>query len=242
MDKTVLSKDGESSGGDVSRLIQSFNKKPPLGISSGSTLPSRKNLGIISNPLLADRYQSIGALDSSPYHSLDKYVTLRSSSSSRLSREDKSSEMKITQVARSSSVRIGSYLEPHSGPYRDGSRTMGRRQATASNSLIQRRSRPPPVRPPTEPPPPPPINKKPPPPPPPLDQQKKPRNPSAKIRKCRAVYSCKADNDDELTFEEGDIIVIMKQITEDVLWMEGFLFNNPTKRGLFPESFVNIID
>ena len=84
--------------------------------------------------------------------------------------------MNITQVARSSSVRIGSYLEPHSGPCREGSRTIGRRPADVSNRQIQRRSRPPPIRPPTEPPPPPPFNNKPPPPPPPTPvQQKKPR-------------------------------------------------------------------
>ena len=86
--------------------------------------------------------------------------------------------MKITQVARSNSVRIGSYLEPHSGHCREGSRTIGRRPETVSNRLIHRRSRPPPVRPPTEPPPPPPIYNKPPPPPPPPTpvQQKKSRN------------------------------------------------------------------
>ena len=64
----------------------------------------------------------------------------------------------------------------------------------------------------------------------------------AKIRTCRALYDCEADNDDELTFKEDDVIVILRQITEDVLWMEGYLFNNPAKRGLFPESFVNMND
>ena len=64
----------------------------------------------------------------------------------------------------------------------------------------------------------------------------------AKRRKCRALYDCQADNEDELTFEEDDIIVFINPETEDENWMEGYLINNPTKRGLFPVSFVNMID
>lgn len=63
-----------------------------------------------------------------------------------------------------------------------------------------------------------------------------------KKRRCRALYDCQADNEDELTFEEDDIIIIINHETEDENWMEGYLTNNPTKRGLFPVSFVNMID
>merc|ERR1712113_1282973 len=42
-------------------------------------------------------------------------------------------------------------------------------------------------------------------------------------RKCRALYDCEADNEDELTFEEGDIIVVINEDTEDENWMEGCL-------------------
>ena len=61
-------------------------------------------------------------------------------------------------------------------------------------------------------------------------------------RRCKALYDCQADNEDELTFEEDDIIVIINPETEDENWMEGYLKNNPSKKGLFPVSFVDMID
>jgi Arf-GAP/SH3 domain/ANK repeat/PH domain-containing protein len=61
------------------------------------------------------------------------------------------------------------------------------------------------------------------------------------LRRCRALYDCEADNDDELTFEEGDVIVIINEETEDENWMEGHLLNDPNKRGLFPVSFVHML-
>ncbi len=63
----------------------------------------------------------------------------------------------------------------------------------------------------------------------------------AHLRRCRALYDCEADNDDELTFEEGDIILIINEETEDENWMEGMLEANANKRGLFPVSFVNML-
>ena len=60
--------------------------------------------------------------------------------------------------------------------------------------------------------------------------------------KCVALYDCQADQLDELTFKENDIIVILKQQTEDNLWMEGYIAENPEKKGLVPESFVKKID
>ena len=61
-------------------------------------------------------------------------------------------------------------------------------------------------------------------------------------RKCRALYDCEADNEDELTFEEGDIIVVINEDTEDENWMEGCLQIDPSRRGLFPVSFVNMLE
>ena len=61
-------------------------------------------------------------------------------------------------------------------------------------------------------------------------------------RKCRALYDCEADNEDELTFEEGDIILVINEDTEDENWMEGCLMTDPGKRGLFPVSFVHMLD
>ena len=62
-----------------------------------------------------------------------------------------------------------------------------------------------------------------------------------RFKKCRALYDCEADNEDELTFEEGDIIIIMAEETEDENWMEGVLEAEPDKRGLFPASFVHML-
>jgi Arf-GAP/SH3 domain/ANK repeat/PH domain-containing protein len=61
------------------------------------------------------------------------------------------------------------------------------------------------------------------------------------FKRCRALYDCEADNEDELTFEEGDIIIILKEETEDDNWMEGVLEAEPDRRGLFPASFVHML-
>lgn len=60
-------------------------------------------------------------------------------------------------------------------------------------------------------------------------------------KRCRALYDCEADNEDELSFDEGNIIVIISEETEDDNWMDGILERDPTKRGLFPVSFVHIL-
>ncbi|VBB26658.1 unnamed protein product [Acanthocheilonema viteae] len=62
-------------------------------------------------------------------------------------------------------------------------------------------------------------------------------------RRCRALYDCKADNSDELSFRQGDIIVITKEkITgENDTWMEGYLENNPLCKGVFPTTFVTFL-
>ena len=61
------------------------------------------------------------------------------------------------------------------------------------------------------------------------------------MRRCRALYDCEADNEDELTFEEGEIVLIINEETEDENWMEGVLESDPSKRGLFPVSFVHML-
>jgi len=62
-----------------------------------------------------------------------------------------------------------------------------------------------------------------------------------RYKRCRALYDCEADNEDELSFEEGDIIIIIAEETEDDNWMEGILETNPDNRGLFPASFVHML-
>ena len=44
-----------------------------------------------------------------------------------------------------------------------------------------------------------------------------------------------------MTFEEGDIILILAEETEDDNWMEGVLETEPDRRGLFPSSFVHML-
>lgn len=59
--------------------------------------------------------------------------------------------------------------------------------------------------------------------------------------RCRALYDCQADNEDELSFREGDIILVTSMSTEDENWMEGALEREPSVRGMFPISFVHMI-
>uniref|UniRef100_A0A2H1WAI5 SFRICE_008312 n=1 Tax=Spodoptera frugiperda TaxID=7108 RepID=A0A2H1WAI5_SPOFR len=72
------------------------------------------------------------------------------------------------------------------------------------------------------------------------------RSPSASItmmgglRRCRALYDCSADNEDELSFREGEVIVVINERTEDDNWMEGQV-EGTSRRGMFPVSFVHML-
>ncbi|XP_066589366.1 arfGAP with SH3 domain, ANK repeat and PH domain-containing protein [Prorops nasuta] len=61
------------------------------------------------------------------------------------------------------------------------------------------------------------------------------------LRRCRALYDCVADNEDELSFREGDVIVVTNEQTDDDNWMEGALERAPERRGMFPISFVHML-
>lgn len=61
------------------------------------------------------------------------------------------------------------------------------------------------------------------------------------LRKCRALYDCEADNEDELSFREGEIIIVTNEHTDDENWMEGALERAPDIRGMFPISFVHML-
>ncbi|XP_051162231.1 arfGAP with SH3 domain, ANK repeat and PH domain-containing protein isoform X1 [Leptopilina boulardi] len=61
------------------------------------------------------------------------------------------------------------------------------------------------------------------------------------LRRCRALYDCEADNEDELSFREGDIILIINEQTDDDNWMEGVLERAPERSGMFPISFVHVL-
>lgn len=64
---------------------------------------------------------------------------------------------------------------------------------------------------------------------------------SGGVRRCRALYDCNADNDDELEFKEGEILVVLNERTDDENWMEGEIEGDSTRRGMFPVSFVHML-
>ncbi|XP_050519427.1 arfGAP with SH3 domain, ANK repeat and PH domain-containing protein isoform X2 [Diabrotica virgifera virgifera] len=61
------------------------------------------------------------------------------------------------------------------------------------------------------------------------------------LRRCKALYDCAADNDDELSFHEGEIIIVINEHTDDDNWMEGMVENEPDRTGMFPISFVHML-
>lgn len=58
-----------------------------------------------------------------------------------------------------------------------------------------------------------------------------------KPKRVKAIYNCYADNPDELTFTEGEIIVVDGE--EDHEWWIGHVEGEPSRRGAFPVSFVH---
>uniref|UniRef100_A0A674C0I9 ArfGAP with SH3 domain, ankyrin repeat and PH domain 2 n=1 Tax=Salmo trutta TaxID=8032 RepID=A0A674C0I9_SALTR len=55
----------------------------------------------------------------------------------------------------------------------------------------------------------------------------------------KALYNCLADNPDELTFTEGEVIVVDGE--EDQEWWKGHIEGDSTRRGVFPTTFVHLI-
>ncbi|XP_053099612.1 arf-GAP with SH3 domain, ANK repeat and PH domain-containing protein 1 isoform X2 [Hemicordylus capensis] len=60
-----------------------------------------------------------------------------------------------------------------------------------------------------------------------------------KVRRVKTIYDCQADNDDELTFVEGEIIIVTGE--EDQEWWIGHIEGQPERKGVFPVSFVHIM-
>ncbi|XP_073086248.1 arf-GAP with SH3 domain, ANK repeat and PH domain-containing protein 1 isoform X8 [Manis javanica] len=60
-----------------------------------------------------------------------------------------------------------------------------------------------------------------------------------KVRRVKTIYDCQADNDDELTFLEGEVIVVTGE--EDQEWWIGHIEGQPERKGVFPVSFVHIL-
>ncbi|XP_023375473.1 arf-GAP with SH3 domain, ANK repeat and PH domain-containing protein 1 isoform X2 [Pteropus vampyrus] len=60
-----------------------------------------------------------------------------------------------------------------------------------------------------------------------------------KVRRVKTIYDCQADNDDELTFFEGEVIIVTGE--EDQEWWIGHIEGHPERKGVFPVSFVHIL-
>ncbi|XP_024118651.1 arf-GAP with SH3 domain, ANK repeat and PH domain-containing protein 1 isoform X1 [Oryzias melastigma] len=58
-------------------------------------------------------------------------------------------------------------------------------------------------------------------------------------RRAQALYDCQADHHDELSFTEGQVLVVVGQ--EDSDWWLGYLEEKPDQTGLFPSSFVQLL-
>uniref|UniRef100_A0A672IBR5 ArfGAP with SH3 domain, ankyrin repeat and PH domain 2a n=1 Tax=Salarias fasciatus TaxID=181472 RepID=A0A672IBR5_SALFA len=58
-------------------------------------------------------------------------------------------------------------------------------------------------------------------------------------KRVKAIYHCVADNPDELTFSEGEVIVVDGE--EDQEWWLGHIEGDPMRRGAFPVTFVHFI-
>ncbi|XP_068170710.1 arf-GAP with SH3 domain, ANK repeat and PH domain-containing protein 1 [Antennarius striatus] len=58
-------------------------------------------------------------------------------------------------------------------------------------------------------------------------------------RRVEALYDCQADHHDELSFSEGQVLVVLGQ--EDSDWWHGYIEDKPDQRGLFPSSFVQLL-
>ncbi|XP_053537790.1 arf-GAP with SH3 domain, ANK repeat and PH domain-containing protein 1a isoform X7 [Ictalurus punctatus] len=61
----------------------------------------------------------------------------------------------------------------------------------------------------------------------------------SKIKRVKTIYDCQADNDDELTFTEGEVIIVTGE--EDQEWWIGHIEGQPDRKGVFPMSFVQIL-
>ncbi|XP_029357925.1 arf-GAP with SH3 domain, ANK repeat and PH domain-containing protein 2 [Echeneis naucrates] len=71
----------------------------------------------------------------------------------------------------------------------------------------------------------------------PLPRRSLPRGTAS--RRVQALYDCQADHHDELSFLEGQVLVVLGQ--EDSDWWHGYIEDEPEQRGLFPSSFVQLL-
>ncbi|CAG10243.1 unnamed protein product, partial [Tetraodon nigroviridis] len=68
-----------------------------------------------------------------------------------------------------------------------------------------------------------------------------------KARRVKTIYDCQADNDDELTFVEGEVIIVTGEedqewwVSAQILLRIGHIEGDPERKGVFPMSFVHIL-
>ncbi|XP_053747143.1 arf-GAP with SH3 domain, ANK repeat and PH domain-containing protein 2 isoform X5 [Panthera pardus] len=74
---------------------------------------------------------------------------------------------------------------------------------------------------------------------PPAPMPRKSQTTKLKPKRVKALYNCVADNPDELTFSEGDVIIVDGE--EDQEWWIGHIDGDPSRKGAFPVSFVHFI-
>ncbi|XP_003927275.2 arf-GAP with SH3 domain, ANK repeat and PH domain-containing protein 2 isoform X4 [Saimiri boliviensis] len=74
---------------------------------------------------------------------------------------------------------------------------------------------------------------------PPAPMPRKSQASKLKPKRVKALYNCVADNPDELTFSEGDVIIVDGE--EDQEWWIGHIDGDPGRKGAFPVSFVHFI-
>ncbi|XP_028833505.1 arf-GAP with SH3 domain, ANK repeat and PH domain-containing protein 2a isoform X3 [Denticeps clupeoides] len=74
---------------------------------------------------------------------------------------------------------------------------------------------------------------------PPAPMPRKMPYPKQRPKRVKAIYNCVADNPDELTFSEGEVIVVDGE--EDQEWWLGHIEGEPMRRGAFPVTFVHLI-
>ncbi|ERE68395.1 arf-GAP with SH3 domain, ANK repeat and PH domain-containing protein 2 [Cricetulus griseus] len=74
---------------------------------------------------------------------------------------------------------------------------------------------------------------------PPAPMPRKSQVTKSKPKRVKALYNCVADNPDELTFSEGDVIIVDGE--EDQEWWIGHIDGDPSRKGAFPVSFVHFI-
>uniref|UniRef100_A0A667Y791 ArfGAP with SH3 domain, ankyrin repeat and PH domain 2a n=1 Tax=Myripristis murdjan TaxID=586833 RepID=A0A667Y791_9TELE len=74
---------------------------------------------------------------------------------------------------------------------------------------------------------------------PPLPPRNLGKSATQRPKRVKAIYNCVADNPDELTFSEGEVIVVDGE--EDQEWWLGHIEGEPKRRGAFPVTFVHFI-